>query len=196
MFFGRGARHRDFIYAFIGSFVGGGVVLNGSLFPGRSGNAGAIGSMPVAAPGVGGVASVQLIRRASLYLLERKLMEAGLDPSAIWTSPESWPEYGAPLAEWIEEAASGLALAVLAAASIIDFEAALIDGAFPAPIRERIGERVAELLGSMDHRGLSPILVETGAIGAGARAMGAAALLMLANFAPDREVLLKEQAEG
>ncbi len=45
---GEGARYADFLYVFIGSFIGGGVVLNGSLYPGRTGNAGAIGSMPIA----------------------------------------------------------------------------------------------------------------------------------------------------
>ncbi len=193
MFFGRGGLHRDFVYVFVGSFVGGGIVLSGSLFPGRRGNAGAIGSMPTGAPdGKGGVCSIQLIRRASLYVLERKLIAAGLDPSAIWTTPESWPSFGRPLDEWIEEAAGGMALAALAATSIIDFQAVIVDGAFPAIIRERIASRMAELLEAMDHRGLSPIIVEEGSIGGGARAMGAAALLMLANFAPDREVLFKD----
>ena len=51
---------------------------------------------------------------------------------------------------------------------------------------------MAERIEAMDHRGLSPIIVEEGSIGGGARAMGAAALLMLANFAPDRDVLFKE----
>ena len=44
----------DFLYFFIGSFVGGGVVLNGSLYPGRSGNAGALGSLPIPAAARGG----------------------------------------------------------------------------------------------------------------------------------------------
>ena len=116
--------------------------------------------------------------------------------SGIWRTPDRWPDYGAPLEAWIEDAASGLAYAALSASSIIDFEAVLIDGAFPADIRERIGKRVSEHLASMDQRGLTPILVETGTIGAPARAKGAAALLMLASFAPDREVLFKDEAEG
>ena len=37
----------DFIYFYVGAFVGGGLVLNGGLFAGRTGNAAALGSMPV-----------------------------------------------------------------------------------------------------------------------------------------------------
>jgi len=46
-FFGRGWRYRDFLYFFLGAFLGGGVVLDGALWQGRTGNAGALGSMPV-----------------------------------------------------------------------------------------------------------------------------------------------------
>jgi predicted NBD/HSP70 family sugar kinase len=194
MYFGCGSQHRDFIYFFVGWFVGGGIVLNGSLFPGRGGNAGAVGSMPIGAPdGKGGVCTVQLIRRASLYILERKLKAIGLDPSAMWTTPEDWPDFGAALDAWIEEAAEGLALAALAATSIIDFQAVVIDGAFPAEIRLRIASRIAVLLDAMDRQGLSPVVVEQGSIGAGARAVGGATLLMLANFAPDRDILFKDR---
>ncbi len=45
--FGRGSAYRNFFYLFIGFFIGGGVVINGSVFTGNNGNAGAIGSMPV-----------------------------------------------------------------------------------------------------------------------------------------------------
>jgi predicted NBD/HSP70 family sugar kinase len=197
MFFRRSAEHRDFIHIFIGSFAGGGIVLGGSLFAGRSGNAGAVGSMPVGIWGADGrITNVQLIRRASLYVLEHKLLAAGADPSAIWRTPDSWPEFGAALAEWIEEAADALALAALAAVSIIDFEAVIIDGALPASIRRRLTVRVRELLERMDRQGLSPVEIEEGSLGHGARAMGAAALLMLGNFAPDREVLLKERVQA
>ena len=47
LFFGHGRSYRDFAYFYVGFFVGGGVVLNGSLFQGRTGSAGAIGPLPV-----------------------------------------------------------------------------------------------------------------------------------------------------
>ena len=46
-FFGRCWRYRDFLYFFIGEFLGGGLVLDGALRPGRTGNAAALGSMPI-----------------------------------------------------------------------------------------------------------------------------------------------------
>ena len=46
--FGRGERPKDFLYFYFGTFIGGGLVLNGQLFLGRSGNAAGVGPMPVA----------------------------------------------------------------------------------------------------------------------------------------------------
>ena len=44
---GRGGQFSEFLYIFVGSFVGGGVVLGGKVFTGRSGNSGALGPLPV-----------------------------------------------------------------------------------------------------------------------------------------------------
>src|SRR5208282_3060409 len=74
-FFGRCWRYRDFLYFFIGEFLGGGLVLDGALRPGRTGNAAALGSMPIMAKSESGVAP-QLIACASIFQLERRLEAA------------------------------------------------------------------------------------------------------------------------
>ena len=45
--FGGGSRYRDYVYFFVSYFIGGGIVLAGTLVPGPTGNAGALGSLPV-----------------------------------------------------------------------------------------------------------------------------------------------------
>ena len=83
-FFGEAWRHRDFLYFFLGAFVGGGLVLDGALYPGRTGNAAALGSMPIAPQDPSRQTTSQLIARASIYQLERRVEAAGTDPSSIW----------------------------------------------------------------------------------------------------------------
>jgi predicted NBD/HSP70 family sugar kinase len=182
----------DFLYFFIGSFIGGGVVLNGALHLGGSGNAGALGSMPVATTTGDGPRSQQLIRSASIYLLAQRLADAGKDASVLWRSPDDWGDLVAPLDAWIDDVAIGVASAIVAAASVFDFPAAIIDGAFPTSVRQRIVEAVNRRLEDFDRQGLSPIFASEGSIGSGARAIGGACLPLLANFARDREVLFKE----
>lgn len=190
-FFGRCWRYRDFLYFFIGEFLGGGLVLDGALRPGRTGNAAALGSMPIMTKSIGGVAP-QLIACASVYQLERSLGAAGIDASSIWATPDSWGEFGPQLDEWVEESASALAYASVAAVSVIDFEAIVIDGEMPAVVRERLTARTAQVFAGLDRRGLSEVEIVSGGIGADARAIGGAALPLIKNFARDREVLFKD----
>ena len=190
-FFGRGWRHRDFLYFFIGAFLGGGLVLDGALWPGRTGNAGALGSMPVVAKSDANGAP-QLIACASIYQLERHLERARVDASSIWATPDAWAEFGTHLENWIEEVASALAYACAAAISVIDFEAIVIDGAMPAAVRDRLTARTADVFSGLDRRGLSDVDIVPGTIGADARAIGGAALPLIRNFGRDREVLLKD----
>jgi len=195
-FFGEAWRRRDFLYFFLGSFVGGGLVLGGALFPGRTGNAGALGSMPVTQLGHAGELPAQLIACASIYQLERRIEAAGLDPSSIWRTPSAWDDFGAPLDAWIEEASHALAYASVAAISVIDVAAIVIDGAMPTGVRDRLTARVAERVEGLDRRGLSDVAIVPGAVGADARALGGAALPLIANFARDREVLFKDVPAG
>ena len=190
-FFGRGWRHRDFLYFFLGAFLGGGLVLDGALRPGRTGNAGALGSMPVLARTEGGVPP-QLIACASIYQLERRLESARIDASSIWATPDSWADFGPQLDSWIEHAASALAYASVAAISIVDFEAIVIDGAMPTAVRDRLTARTAQIFDRLDRRGLSDVEFISGTIGADARAIGAAALPLIKQFSRDREVLFKD----
>ena len=183
----------DFLYFFIGSFIGGGVVLNGSLYPGRSGNSGALGSLPVPANAGSGGPAQQLIRSASIYVLEKAMIAAGRDPAVLSRSPEDWGTVGPELEAWIVEAAAGLAAATVAAISVIDFETVIIDGAFPAEVRRRIVAATTEAVETFDRQGLSPVSIAEGTVGINARAIGAACLPLLANFTRDREVLFKDR---
>lgn len=188
--FGEGSRFQDFLYVYVGAFVGGGVVLGGSVFPGRTGNAGALGSLLVP-DGEGG--AQQLIRRASIYLLEQRLAAAGADPAGLWQSTERWSGPRAVIDGWLETTAEALAIALVSACSLIDFEAVVVDGALPAEERRRLVERLGHALERVERQGLSPFDVVEGTLGPVARAMGGACLPLLADFAADRAVLFKER---
>ena len=75
---------------------------------------------------------------------------------------------------------------------MIDFEAVVIDGAFPPEVRRRIVAETAAAIEGFDRQGLSPVSIVEGTIGSGARAIGGACLPLLANFTRDRELLFKE----
>ncbi len=177
--FGGQALPRDFVYFYIGFFIGGGVVLNGALHTGESGNSGALGSMPVRAPDG---RTVQLIERASIYGLEQKLVAEGLDPDLLWTDPQHWPIPEHLIAGWIDTAAEAIAQATVACLAVIDFKAVVIDGWFPPAIRKRLLASFQGALGEQNLAGLDrPVAIE-GSLGSDARALGAAALPLTDRF--------------
>jgi len=186
---GNGQHGDDFLYVFLGSFIGGGVVLNSHLFPGRTGYGGAIAPLPVPAPGGG---FQQLLRSASIYVLSDKLTAAGKDPAVLWNDPSDWGDIGPALDEWIAGAAQSLALAAISAVSIIDFRTVVIDGAFPTAVRHLLVQATRDATQGFDLQGLAPFTIAEGTIGFGAREIGGACLPLLANFTQDREVLFKE----
>lgn len=188
---GTATQSADFLYIFIGSFLGGGVVLNHHLYPGRAGYAGAIGPMPIPVRGHAGEYE-QVIRSASLYTLEELLRADGRDPGVLARNPDDWGDLGAPLDRWIAEAARALALTIIAAVSIIDFESIVIDGAFPVAVRRRLVQEIEAQVALFDRQGLAPFEVLEGSIGSRAREIGGATLPLLANFTQDRDVLFKD----
>ncbi|PSJ62681.1 sugar kinase [Mesorhizobium ephedrae] len=177
--FGRSGNLRDFVYFYIGAFAGGGVVLDGKLYRGPTGNAGALGSMPVIGPDG---RPAQLIDVASIAILEKALKAGGRDASHLWTSPEDWGEVGPELDAWIDGSGTALAYAIASASAVIDFEAAVIDGWMPASVRARLVEAVAVALVKIDVEGLDIPRVREGTVGIHARALGGASLPLSERF--------------
>ena len=180
--YGRGKQFRDYAYFFVASYVGGGVVLNHSLFEGRQGNAGALGSLRSVGPRG---ESRQLVDMASIHLLETRLQAANVDPTALWNEPQDWSGFEPYLAPWLDQTAEELARASLSACSVIDFEAVLIDGAFPATVRDALVKQTRACMAGQDLRGLLPPRIEAGSVGGNARAIGAASSQMFSQFLLD-----------
>ena len=170
-----------FLYFYIGYFIGGGVVLNGALYTGQSGNAGAIGSMPVPT----GFGSAQLIDLASLSGIETMVEARGEDADSLWNHPKDWNVDASVLEEWLAEASMGIAHAIAASVSVIDFELVMIDGWMPENLRARLVDETQKAFSQVNIAGLSSPEIVIGTVGPNARAMGAASLPLSERFLLD-----------
>lgn len=177
--FGSHAGLQDFLYVYIGAFIGGGLVVDGALFVGRTGNAAALGSMPVP-DGAGG--TVQLLERASLVILERRLRARGQSAEALFDMRSDWAELQPEVDRWIAGAAAGIAQAVASALALIDFEAVVIDGAMPSEVRDRLVAATDVALNRLDLAGLQRPTLRPGTIGPIARALGGASLPLFERY--------------
>lgn len=204
--FGKGSRFNHYLYLFVGTFIGGGIVLNGTLYAGAFDNAGAIGSMPVpasyaAAAAGSGSQIVQLIHCASRYLLDDRWRTGGIDPDfAIACLGENragdLPAAADIFDAWLQRTAAAIAYACAAAISVVDFEGVVIDGALPQNLIGQLTLAVERELAKINLEGLVQPKLVAGTIGNDARALGGAILPFYSSFAPDREVLLKLGVEA
>ena len=189
--FGQGRSIENFLYLFIGTFVGGGLVIDGHLHPGPRGNAGAVGSVPLL--GVPQRDPKQLLHAASGLGLEqlfkqRRVSAAAHDARAL--SPELRPLTD----RWLDEACPALALTVTTAAALLDLDAVVIDGSMDRRLIGEIIARTASVLDGFSWEGIGRPELLAGSIGADARAMGGAILPLYRHFAPSRELFLKAEA--
>lgn len=187
--FGEQNRSRDFLYFFIGFFVGSGLVIDNALFTGRTGNAAALGSIPIGMSEKNKVR--QLVDVASLASLEKALVAQGGDGSMIWESSKSWSVPADVLEQWIAQAAEGLAYAIISATCLVDVERVVIDGWLPKSVRAEIVRRTAERLDEIHVAGIDLPELHEGTIGSDARSLGAASLPLADRFMVDRRTFLK-----
>ncbi len=180
--FGASRVWRDSVYFFVASFIGGGVVLNNSVYEGFSGNAGALAPLPTRnADGTEG----RLLDTASIRELERRLVEAEIDPAVLTQQPQDWSRIADHVEQWLQDTARALARAAMTTCSVIDFQAVVIDGAMPPALRSRLVELVQQEIPNLDLRGLILPTVQEGQIGAHASALGAAAKPLIALYLLD-----------
>ncbi len=190
---GRGRNIRSFLYAFVDTFIGGGLVLDSHLRAGLNGNAGALGSLPLGLSNRAGPPD-QLLSAASLWNLEALYAKAGLDVGA-WADARALADPWLPCTrEWLHTASPAIALAINSAACLLDVEGVIIDGSFSRELLAALLHDVDEALERYSWEGVQRPVVMPGTIGSDARAIGGALLPLYANFAPDRDLFLKIEA--
>jgi predicted NBD/HSP70 family sugar kinase len=190
---GRGRDLHSFLYLFMDTFVGGGLVIDSHLHRGANGNAGAVASLPlqVASPDVRELPQ-QLISQASLWDLEQRFREHALDPMAAYDERAMRDPWLPHTREWIDRAALALAHCIVAGTAFLDVEAVVIDGVVAPDLLRDLWARTGEALKAYNQEGLQAMpRLELGSIGSDARALGGALLPLHACFAPDRDIFLK-----
>lgn len=189
---GRGIHH--FLYLFVGTFIGGGLVIDGRLHGGPHDNAGAVGSIPLTGNSTRQMPR-QLLHAASGFVLEQLLSDAGAPAAAAHDHRALSPEWWRVTEQWLDTTCPAIAGALTNATALIDLEAVVIDGEVDRQLVREIIRRTERVLDGFEWEGMvRPQLLE-GTIGSDARAMGAAILPLYAHFAPVHELFLKPATE-
>lgn len=194
LFGGHGRELDDFAVVYIGTAVGGGIVLGGAYRRGTTGNAGDFGLMPVAlshldsAPRPDGTTDI-LLTRASISSLIRHLRIHGVSVETAADLECALAAHPARVTEWLEDCADALVLPLLSLAALLDLEAIVIDGNLPRELVERLVDRLRALLVRAVPEARHPPRLLLGTIGPNAAALGAATLPLYLSYGPDQELL-------
>ena len=192
---GHGRQVHSFLYVFVGTFIGGGLVLSGHIMNGERGNAGAIGSLPVGlanreSRGLG--MPPQLLQKASGWQLEQALLAAGHDALLIHQDRIMDAAYG-PLTEaWVAQASQALAMTVASSAALLDLDAVVMDGSLGGPLMRALMTATQEALAQYRFDGMHQPQLLAGQVGPHARALGGALLPLHSQFFPDKDIFLKQ----
>jgi len=187
---GRGRDLKSFLYLFVDTFVGGGLVINSHLHSGLHGNAGAVASLP-SSLAQGDTPPTQLLHHASLWELEQRLMAKGLDPHGAYDERALSVVYAPDTQAWLKQAANALAHAVVSGTAFLHIDAVVIDGSFCRPLLAQLISDTGQALQRYNWEGLWPANVIAGNVGPDARALGGALMPLHANFATDQDLFLK-----
>ncbi|MDQ1260598.1 MAG: hypothetical protein QG643_2424, partial [Pseudomonadota bacterium] len=187
---GRGRDIKSFLYLFVDTFVGGGLVINSHLHSGKHGNAGAVASLPMRLGNTLQPAE-QLVSCASLWELEQRFQALQLDPHAAYDERALTPPYVTETQAWIAKAANALAHSIVSGTAFLDVDAVVIDGSFSRALLNLVIGQTTAALAHYNWEGLWPTSIVAGTTGPDARALGGALLPLHANFAPDQDLFLK-----
>ncbi len=189
---GQGRDIPSFLYLFLDTFIGGGLVIHSHLHRGQHGNAGAVASLPLRVAAAGDGVPPQLVSQASLWDLEQRFRAHGLDPMAAYDERAMQAPWLPHTQAWLSSAALALAQCIVAGTAFLDLDAVVIDGVVSHGLLQSLLAQTRESLKAYNMEGLQalPRLV-SGSIGSDARALGGALLPLHTSFAPDRDIFLK-----
>ncbi|WP_417310541.1 ROK family transcriptional regulator [Devosia sp.] len=172
-------RSSDFAYLMLGTFIAAGVVVEGKLWEGPTGNSANLGAMLIN-DRHGDVNFAHLV--ASTFALSQRLAGAGIDVPA--TSPLDWPweDWEPYVSDWIDDSASALASIIANTAAVFEFRTAVLDGVMPEPLLERLVEAVERYLSLLPSMAIDIPKLTRGRLGPSAASTGAAYLPLYQRF--------------
>ncbi|MAD05069.1 MAG: transcriptional regulator [Pseudoalteromonas sp.] len=167
--------YSDFLYVYLGAFLGGAVVINHQLLEGKSGNAGAIGSMLNAD-------REQLLSQCSLLSLQSEFDNQQLSISVYELTDSQFTEHKRLVQPWLEKAAEAISIAMHNSLSLLDMQAVIIDSPLPSKALQLLKQLSVEAFTKLDSRGLRSCEVSLGICGEKAQSIGSAQLALSRHY--------------
>ncbi len=195
--YGAGRHVSTFFYVYLGSGLGGGLVVQGHPFEGHSGNVGEVGYLPPC-PSVSAHDGMQHLGELfNLRQLYARLQAAGEAVESLDDLVRRLEASSPAVLAWLEDAAEQMAFVLLAVEYLIDPQAIFMGGRWPNVLLNALLERAKALLSArrvQRHRATPDLRLATA--GTDAAALGVATLPLYSTFAPKSRIALKRADSG
>ncbi|ODT73629.1 MAG: hypothetical protein ABS76_38700 [Pelagibacterium sp. SCN 64-44] len=172
-------RPANVLYLLVSHYVAAGIIADGILWNGPTGNAANLGSMLVQLDG-GGPRQAHFI--ASLWALGQRLDRAGKPHDLARRAEWDWAGIEAEVEAWIGEAAQALARTAFNATSVVEAPLVVVDTVLDGALTQRFATRFEAELAALPIRNFKTPRVVTGRHGALAPAIGAAELPLFRRY--------------
>jgi predicted NBD/HSP70 family sugar kinase len=175
--------------------LGGGLVLNGEIVHGDSGNAADVGLMPVSpsslpsAPQPRGAFDVML-NRTSINSLIRHLQYAGITIETKVDLERVISEEPIAVSEWLDDCTAALTYLIWSARSLLDVPTVILGSDISDRLTEIIKNRLEVSLKESALESGTPPSILIGSFGTDAGAVGAASLPIFYSFFPRKDILI------
>ncbi|MCP8883733.1 ROK family transcriptional regulator [Devosia sp. XJ19-1] len=164
-------RPANLAYLQVGTFLGAGLIADGRLWEGPTGNSANLGSM-VVCDSAGNQQFAHLT--ASIMALEKRMAAAGQTLPTGRPASWDWDAMEPIVSDWLDEASVALAHVIINTSAVMEFGTAIVDGVMPRHIVERLVEKVRERIAVFPVLTSDKPTVVIGRLGADAPARGAA----------------------
>ena len=172
-------RPQGFAYFQVGTYIAAGILMEGKLWEGATGNAANLGTILISDEH-GKPTYAHLV--ATLKALDGRLQQGGRRLPEGNPIDWDWPSLEPEVGQWLEAAGSALAQAILSTQAVTEIDNVIIDSVMPRPILERLVERVRHHVAALPDILVAKASVSLGRLGAPASAMGAGQLMLHRRF--------------
>lgn len=195
MHFGQHPTLQNFLYVYVGTLIGGGLVLDGDLERGIHSNAACLATLPVPHSTLDSSGPNKnwdsLVNRASIATLIKHLQYHQVAIEHINELPTIIDQHRALVHDWMVDCADSLLYSIQACISFLDLEAVVIDSELPTYLLSELIDMLQRRLNALPRENLFIPKLHQGSLGEDAIAIGGAILPLYSHFAPDRTILLK-----
>jgi len=129
---GVGRNYKNFVYLFISTAFGGGLVSNNEVLRGTYGNAGELGDMLPS----------KIYSHPNLALLKRILIKNNIEVSSIYEMNKNFDINWPGVDEWIYKVQDSLDLVTTACSALLDTQAIVLGGHIPSALAEKVIPRI------------------------------------------------------